>query len=306
MIFISHIMQTDYILYFSLCTIFVFFSRWIAIKTKFYDIPDGKLKTHKKIVPYFGGFVIFIAMFFFLLPLYKISYFYLIFGLVALSLVGLMDDIYSIPYIPRLIAQFLFTLLVIYILVNHTYEDFSTLYITLIFCFFTILGMGIINAVNFVDIGDGLCGSIFISFLLNIILFNNYEPNSITYSATLAIYPAIAFLLLNFPKARLFLGDFGSYLIGGIIFYLISVEVFKNGIDILNVIFIPLLLLPVPLLDLLKVILIRLYRRKNPFLGSPDHLRHNLLAFQFGDRAILATYSLLNTIPSLIYYYLVF
>ena len=299
-------MQNDYILYFLICTGIVFFSRWIARKRKFYDIPDGMLKKHKKIVPYFGGFVFFVTMFFFLLPLYKISYFYVLFGMVALSLIGLMDDRYSIPYKPRLIAQMLFTILITFILIDYTFADLSNLHILIIVVFFGIMGMGIINAVNFVDIGDGLCASIFISFCFNIILFNNYGPNPITYAATLAIYPAAAFLLLNFPKARLFLGDFGSYLIGSLIFFLISVQIFENGLNPYNLILIPLLLLPVPLLDLAKVIFVRIYKKINPFLGSPDHLRHNLLKYGLGDRAILAAYFSLNTIPSLIYHNIYF
>ena len=36
--------------------------------------------------------------------------------------------------------------------------------------FFITLGMATINAVNFDDIGDGLCASIFISFLFNIFI----------------------------------------------------------------------------------------------------------------------------------------
>lgn len=297
-------MQNDYILYFSVCVILVFFSRWVARKRKFYDIPDGNLKKHKKIVPYFGGFVFFITMFFFLLPLYKISYFYVVYSMIAISLIGLMDDRYSIPFKPRLIAQFLFTLIITNILVEYTYDDISNFYKILIMIFFIILGMATINAVNFVDIGDGLCASIFISFLFNIILFNNYNPNPITHSATLAIFPAAAFLLLNLPKAKLFLGDFGSYLLGSLMFFFIATQIFQDGIDMYELFFIPLLLLPIPLLDLVKVISIRIYRKQSPFLGSPDHLRHNLISIGMGDRAILATYFLANSVPSLTYYYL--
>jgi UDP-GlcNAc:undecaprenyl-phosphate/decaprenyl-phosphate GlcNAc-1-phosphate transferase len=295
-------MQNDYI-YFSICVILVFFSRWFAKKRNFFDTPDGKLKRHKKTVPYFGGFVFFITMFFFLLPLYEISYFYVLFSMMAISLVGLMDDRYSIPYKPRLIAQMLFTTIITYILIEYTYENLSNLYFVSIMIFFIFFGIATINAVNFVDIGDGLCASIFISFLFNIIMLNGYDPNPITHSATLAVYPSAAFLLLNFPKARLFLGDFGSYLIGSLIFFFISIQIFQDGIDILDLFFIPLLLLPIPLLDLVKVICIRAYRKESPFIGSPDHLRHNLIRMGLGDRSILVVYLIANSVPSYIYYF---
>ena len=164
--------------------------------------------------------------------------------------------------------------------------------------------MAIINAVNFIDIGDGLCASVFISFLFNLILFNDYDSTQIVQSAELAIYPAIAFLLLNFPKAKLFLGDFGSYLIGALIFYYTSIQIFNSGLELPNLFFIPLLLLPIPILDLAKVIFIRLIRKESPFLGSPDHLKHNLIKLGMGDRSILASYVMLNTFPSLISYYI--
>lgn len=297
-------MQTDYIFYFSICLCIVFFSRWFARRRKFYDIPDGELKKHKKIVPYFGGLVFFISMFFFLLPLYEISYFYILFALIAISLIGLMDDRYSIPYKPRLIAQFLFSILVTYILVDSFYQELPNFQIALILIFFSILGVGTINAINFVDIGDGLCSAVFISFLFNIILFNNYDPSPLTYSSILAIYPSVAFLALNFPKARLFLGDFGSYLIGAICFLFISIQIFENGIEVYELFLIPLLLLPLPLLDLVKVIIVRMLRKRNPFIGSPDHFRHNLIQIGFGDRAIFSTYLILNSIPTYIFYYI--
>ena len=69
----------------------------------------------------------------------------------------------------------------------------------------------------------------------------------------------VGFLPWNFPRARSFLGDAGSHLVG----YLLAVLA-------------PLLVLAVPLLDLAQVCLYRTWHKKPFWIGDTNHLSHRL------------------------------
>lgn len=81
----------------------------------------------------------------------------------------------------------------------------------------TIFGVtGIVNAVNIIDGFNGLASMFFVFILISMLFvmninYNNPALNSII---TLLIGCNIAFLLFNYPKGKLFLGDAGAYFMG--------------------------------------------------------------------------------------------
>ena len=94
------------------------------------------------------------------------------------------------------------------------YYYLELIFITLCFVF-------IINGSNFIDGFNGLLTlhALIILFILNFI--NYYFLNDDLLIFGIIIFSAIlSFAFFNFPKAKLFLGDGGSYLIGGLISYL--------------------------------------------------------------------------------------
>ena len=76
----------------------------------------------------------------------------------------------------------------------------------------------IINGANLIDGFNGLLGlhSLIIFSILLLINFtnNNIEVSYILFSIILSI---LIFLIFNFPKAKMFLGDSGAYLIGALV-----------------------------------------------------------------------------------------
>ncbi len=92
-------------------------------------------------------------------------------------------------------------------------DIFSILFILLCFLF-------IINGANLIDGFNGLL-TIHILIINSILLFLNLEYNqdhlSLTITAQIVIL--LSFLLFNFPKAQIFLGDSGSYLFGALVAY---------------------------------------------------------------------------------------
>jgi UDP-GlcNAc:undecaprenyl-phosphate GlcNAc-1-phosphate transferase len=96
--------------------------------------------------------------------------------------------------------------------------------------------------------------------------------------AFLSFGALLGFLPYNFPRARAFLGDTGSHLIG----YLLSVLAILPHFYTARhrdswAVLIPLIVLAVPLLDLVWVVLLR-WRIGQPFYeGDNNHLSHRLV-----------------------------
>ena len=90
-------------------------------------------------------------------------------------------------------------------------DIFSILFVLLCFLF-------IVNGSNLIDGFNGLL-AIHILIINIILLFLNLENNHENLAIIIAsqIVILISFLLFNFPKAKIFLGDSGSYLFGSLV-----------------------------------------------------------------------------------------
>ena len=103
----------------------------------------------------------------------------------------------------------------------------------------------------------------------------------LAYSLTL-IGALIGFLIFNYKfKKKVFLGDFGSLLIGSVITYFIF-SILHSGNQIVtdnwvNRSLISVLLLIYPLTDTLRVYILRAKSGNSPFLPDRRHLHHKLM-----------------------------
>lgn len=142
--------------------------------------------------------------------------------------------------------------------------------------FFTV---GIINAFNLIDGINGLAGGIVAinSFVFGTIFYLHSELEYATLSFVLGS-SLFGFLLHNFKKkANIFLGDSGSLVLGGAM-TIFSLKIFGLNSDsqVLNInLIIGMLLIPV--LDVIKVVLVRLYNKKEIFNADNNHFHHKIL-----------------------------
>ncbi|NOR55355.1 MAG: undecaprenyl/decaprenyl-phosphate alpha-N-acetylglucosaminyl 1-phosphate transferase [Sulfurovum sp.] len=85
-----------------------------------------------------------------------------------------------------------------------------------IFSIFAIVGM--MNAVNIIDGFNGLASGIILLILLSfaIVSYTQHDMD-IFYILLTTIGAILAFLFLNFPKGKIFLGDGGAYMLGFIV-----------------------------------------------------------------------------------------
>jgi UDP-GlcNAc:undecaprenyl-phosphate GlcNAc-1-phosphate transferase len=101
----------------------------------------------------------------------------------------------------------------------------------------------------------------------------------------------LGFLPYNFPPAKVFMGDAGSLVIG----YLLGVVsclttyVPPGATYYLYGIFVPVVLMAVPLYDAASVILLRLHEGRSPMIGDRHHFSHRLLRRGMKVRAAVGT-----------------
>jgi UDP-GlcNAc:undecaprenyl-phosphate GlcNAc-1-phosphate transferase len=137
----------------------------------------------------------------------------------------------------------------------------------------------VINAFNFMDNMNGLCAGLGATgaWCFGIIAAANGQY-LVALTAFLTFGSLLGFLPHNFPRARAFLGDAGSHLVGYLLAVLAILPHFYTAQRPRHLaVLIPLLVLAVPLLDLVWVVVLR-WRRGQPFYqGDTNHLSHRLV-----------------------------
>jgi len=133
------------------------------------------------------------------------------------------------------------------------------------------------NALNFVDILDGLAGSVCCAAAVVFWIFalHGGRPNDALAAAALA-GACLGFLPFNWKPARVYMGDAGSHFLG---FTLAAISLnlrysHQNGLAVLS----PLVILFLPLYDLALMIVLRTRKGIPPWKGSPDHVALRLKA----------------------------
>ena len=211
-------------------------------------------------------------------------------GYVAIHLLGLVDDFVNVLARYKLIVQIFAAALISFSgftldgvqISGEVVISFGVAAHPLTILWF----VAISNAVNLVDGMDGLSGvasslaALF--FGITFLILGNIHSAVLSFALLGAI---IGFLLFNWPKAQIFMGDSGALFLG---FALASMPFFeRSGIVRIEHLLIPLSLLFFPITDTIMAIGRRIKRRKP--LHSPDkeHIHHKLLDLGFTPNKIL-------------------
>jgi len=196
-------------------------------------------------------------------------------GAVIITFIGWWDDKHELKPLPKLAGQFLVALLVATASKRITlfvHSDLFSYAITILWV------LTVINAFNFMDNMNGLCaglGAIGSFFLAVIAAANGHYLVAVT--GFLMCGALAGFLPWNFPKAKSFLGDAGSHLVGYLLAVMAVLPHFytKQNPKPLAVLA-PLLVLAIPLLDIVQVSLLRTLNKKPFWIGDTNHLSHRL------------------------------
>lgn len=221
----------------------------------------------------------------------------------ALSIVGLVDDVKSLNASTKLIAQIAVAAAVVFFGYRLQWLDSRMLdsLVTIVWV------VGLSNALNLLDNMDGLCASISLVAALMLIaglltgVTAHLAGPQMTYLAVLA-GAAAGFLVYNFPPASVFMGDTGSMLLG---FTLAALTLSDEGVrgsrsDVLSIIAAPVFVLLIPIFDTALVTINRIFSGRSPARGGRDHSSHRLVALGLSERAAVLMLSLLAAIAGAI------
>lgn len=250
--------------------------------------PGGK-KQHSLPVPYFGGVAIFSgwilgATFVLGIPDQSPN---LIFGLigigavaVCLSLIGLLDDIRSLPRVLRLVIQIGAALGAWFLGFNVTATTSMPLNVVL-----TVLWIvGMTNAFNLLDNMDGLSAGLAGVAALSFAVMGYVEGMAVLSIIAAALAgTSFGFLWHNHHPARVFMGDAGSTFLGFLL-ALIGLELRFQSIPSVTFL-VPVIALGLPIFDTSLVVLTRLRHRRPIFQGGRDHVSHRLVRIGLPVRA---------------------
>jgi UDP-GlcNAc:undecaprenyl-phosphate/decaprenyl-phosphate GlcNAc-1-phosphate transferase len=137
----------------------------------------------------------------------------------------------------------------------------------------------VINAFNFSDNMNGLCAGLgAIGAYQFAMIAAGDSQYLVALIAFLTFGALLGFLPYNFPRARAFLGDAGSHLVGYLLAVLAILPHFYTARHPRRwAVLIPLLVLAIPLVDLVWVVVFR-WRTGRPFYqGDTNHLSHQLV-----------------------------
>jgi UDP-N-acetylmuramyl pentapeptide phosphotransferase/UDP-N-acetylglucosamine-1-phosphate transferase len=283
------------------------------------DEPVGDRKRHTSSIPTIGGVIIFSAFIFscFLwFPddnaqvLKQIDEFmYLMASLILLFFVGVKDDIIGMSPMKKLLSHIMvgFILVVmggIKITSFHGLLGIDILlpeYASILLSIF--IYIVIVNSINLIDGVDGLASGVGLIATLTFGFWFSVTDQIhwalVSFSMSGAL---LGFLVFNFNPARIFMGDSGSLIIGAVISVLAirlietPIEFLPSQAQLISTPVMAMAILAYPLLDTLRVFFIRAINGKSPLSADRNHLHHKLQDKMYGDKRIVFTIYIFNTI----------
>lgn len=265
----------------------------VAKAKKLYDTFNER-KIHTQVIPPLGGVAIFIG---FVLSsiiatdgLSFDSLKYIIASVIVMFFIGLKDDLMDISASKKLVIQF-FAAVILVALGNVRFTNLQGIFgiheinyfVSIVLSIFAVLV--IINAFNLVDGIDGLASGL--AILAGTVLgtwfyiSGNFQFAIMSFALVGSL---LGFFLYNVfgNSNKLFMGDTGSLIIGIIISALI---VKFNELNLVNTTAYAISAAPavsfaiiiVPLIDVLRVMTIRISQKRSPFSPDNNHVHHRLL-----------------------------
>jgi UDP-N-acetylmuramyl pentapeptide phosphotransferase/UDP-N-acetylglucosamine-1-phosphate transferase len=277
------------------------------------DEPSEARKLHRRSIPTIGGIVIFAgtimgyALWFpskegWVLganyyPIEALNEFkYLVASMFVLFFIGLKDDIIGVSPAKKLLVH-LFVGGILIFLADIRITQFWGLFevdnlpywVSVILSLFVYIV--IVNAINLIDGVDGLAAGVgLIASMAFAYWFYRTGDQPLALLAMGLGGALLGFLIYNFQPAKIFMGDSGSLIIG-IVMFVLAVKLIefpvKRMLVVMSAVPKPVLamaILAYPLVDTLRVFILRLLRGRSPFSADKNHIHHKLLAIGLSHR----------------------
>lgn len=273
--------------------------RSMAIHLNIVDHPE-KRKMHQIPIPLMGGLAIFVS--FAIVSAFAVtsgsftfheaqvrSYLGLMAGGVLILLLGIYDDIRGARAPLKFVGQTVAALAVVFTggrvaeFTNPMGASFEIGWLGVPIAVFWIVG--VTNAVNLLDGLDGLAAGVCGIAALGLFFVAAREDAFVAALTITLAGAAIGFLRHNFYPARIFLGDTGSMFIGFSLAVIGLHGSFKSTTA--TVLFLPIILLGIPIFDTMFAIVRRAKRRTSPFKADREHIHHRLVRIGLHHRNVV-------------------
>jgi UDP-GlcNAc:undecaprenyl-phosphate GlcNAc-1-phosphate transferase len=284
----------------------------VAARLRLLDHPHGR-KDHAHPTPITGGLAILAGclLTFGLAQASSASLQAFSAAAVLLAVVGICDDLWDLRWYWRILAQAVAALILVYwggVRVEQIgpvfgLGDMSLGWLSVPFTVFATIGL--INAVNMIDGADGLAGLLGLTALALFAGAAVYAGNLVLAGRLSVLCGALAaFLAWNVrlpwrPRAKVFLGNAGSALLGLVIAWT-AFRLTQNPGHPVNPV-LALWVLPIPVMDCLVLIVRRLQEGRSPFSAGRDHIHHFMQDAGFGPTraaVLLALFSVFTGVAA--------
>jgi UDP-GlcNAc:undecaprenyl-phosphate GlcNAc-1-phosphate transferase len=213
-------------------------------------------------------------------------------GATAITLLGVADDVFELPPLPKLLGQVGCALIPV-VAGDVRVEDLTLPFVGGIHLGWTaypltVIGIvAVINIINFIDGVDGLASGVcFISAAAFAVIALSLDRNEAGVLAAITAGASLGFLRHGFPPASSFMGDTGSNLLG----YLMAVVMVQGALKtnaVVALVF-PLAVLAVPILDTGFVVAKRLKYGRPIYRADAEHFHHRMARIGFSQRRTIA------------------
>ena len=246
--------------------------------------------SHKVIATRSGGIAIFSSLFFISSFYYfnstEVFDFSLIIPLSMLLVVGLYDDLYNLDFKLKFIFQIIAAKIIIDngLIIDNLHGilgffELNRIIAQLITIFFIV---AIINSINFIDGIDGLAISIVSLFMILFEFFSSSDTN-LYYLTVIMVFSILPLFYFNFKKEnKVFLGDSGSLFLGALtsiyVLKILSQDYLIDSVYDMNKVLFVLSILFYPIVDIIRIVIIRIKEKKSPFEADKRHIHHLVMA----------------------------
>lgn len=269
----------------------------LAFKIGAVDRPD-KRKVHSRLMPRLGGLAIYLG---FMIAMFlrggELAQFAgLLIGGTIIVGIGVLDDIMDIPPRIKFLGQLTAAAVAVWLgvrvtVITNPFGDPFQLPVWLGAVLTVLWIAGVTNAVNLIDGLDGLAGGLASIAAVTLAVVGWKAGNEvIVLPALILAASTLGFLRYNFFPAKIFMGDSGSMFLGFALACLSVVGLAKTA-TVVSV-FIPILILGIPIFDTLFAIIRRYVNNQPIFKADKEHLHHRLLQIGLSHRqTVLVIYA---------------
>lgn len=278
---------------------------FIAKKYNCVDNP-GVRRFHSKATPRWGGIAFYLgvlpALIFILYASgFDRSYVAFLSASCILIVLGAVDDLKQLGWKPKFLGMIAAASIIMFgsdfmIKQIGTYGSIGKIELgvySIPFTYFSIVG--VTNSINLIDGLNGLAGgTALLGFLfmgIAAFLKGNVNLALLCFSFVGAL---LGFLRYNYAKAKIFMGDSGSLFLGFSV-ATVAILLTQNELHPIEPTF-PVLVMLLPIFDTLRVMFLRIFNLRNPFIADKSHLHHLIVRRKVSSSRTVASLWLLTAL----------